>query len=912
MKRLPLYAGTFLIAGSVLVLEVALTRVFAVLMWHHFAYMVVSLALVGFGAAGSILAARGRKPDPDQALGRLAFWSGLCGVTVILAFLAATSIRVHSLEIWREPENLIGLATIFAVLAVPFLMAGMTIGIAITSFQDRIGRVYGADLIGSACGAGIASFLLAAVGASATVMIAAASCLFAGLLYSLGASGKRVTVNGVMALLGILVALGFCGGGAGMPALEWKVPFAPHKGISALYPGMEPERTLHSAVARVDVSPRFTGTISIGGQFGDLGVQQVSQRALTQDGTAPSTMYENASNVAEFPSLAHTQAGSAYVAFGARGGKKPRVLVIGVGGGPDVMVALFHEASEVKAVEINRAMIQMVTEDYDDFIGHLFDHPKVELIHEDGRAYARRDQTSFDIIQMSGVDTYTALSTGAYTLSESYLYTVGAVKDFYARLKPGGYINYSRFLLSSPKRPRETIRLVNIARQALEELGVEDPYRNIAVLNAHGWASTMIRKGAFTSDEIVALRTFSDEENFMGLVADPLRPRGGPYLPGELKNSTYQSAAEKALRLVAEKLGLPSGGPLLPELVRPIESMLRSAVAGNTEQSDRELETILKPLPAELAPPLRAILVSERDTFVGAFQETSKQFIQVQKDFEILLRSDPEERASFVERYFYDLSPATDDAPFFFNYFRFDRLLAVSGGESWDASYHPDFPVGHMVLFSSMAQIVLLGAVLIFLPLRGLKRARGPSRARMRVFLYFAALGMGFMFVEICLMQKFVLFLGHPAFSLSVVLAGILLFSGLGAMASSRVKQVDVFIVRRLLLGIIIAILLEMLLVNTVLDSLLSLPFAGRVLATVLCLAPIGFLLGMPFPLGIRALGDADPAFAPWAWAINGFLSVFSSLFAIVLAMAVGFNLVLLIAAAIYAVGLRMVPFESS
>ena len=577
------------------------------------------------------------------------------------------------------------------------------------------------------------------------------------------------------------------------------------------------------------------------------------------------------------------------------------------------MVALYHQASEVKAVEINPAMIEMVTQHYADFLGNLFDNPRVELILEDGRAYARRDTTQFDIIQMSGVDTYTALSTGAYTLSESYLYTVEAVKDFYARLTDDGYINYSRFLLRPPKRPRETIRLVSVARQALAELGVKEPWRHIVVLQAQGWASTMIKKSPFTEIEVQGLRDFAAEQNFKGLVADPFKPRGEQFEFGRWPDAKYTNTAKSMVRAFAESFGISVEGALPPDLVRPVEAGLRQITSGQFEQAVQTIQPLLAGLPDDKRPQATERLRKNLGAFRDEWQAAGEHFMRMQKDFETLLRSDDEERADFVSRYFYELTPSTDDKPFFFNYYRFDQLFKLGEVDSWDQTYHPDVPVGHMVLLSSMLQIVLLGAFLIFWPLRRLKNLGTPlpQAGKGRVFLYFAALGMGFMFVEICLMQKFVLFLGHPAYALSVVLAGILLFSGLGAWFSARFDPLAQGFRWRLLTAVLLVTAFELLAVNVFLTPLLAASFPMRVLAAVGLLAPAGFVLGMPFPLGIRALDAHAPALVPWGWAINGFLSVFSSLAAIILAMAIGFTGVLITGAAIYALGLAQLPFRS-
>ncbi len=904
------HLGIFLTAMSVLLLEVALTRVFAILMWHHFAYMVVSLALLGFGASGSLLTAfPGAGGTSDARAGRVA--TGY-GVAVVLAFLAVTRIRIDSLEIWNAPANFALLFLTFAVLSVPFLLAGLAIGSTFNRHPKDIGRLYFVDLLGSAGGGAMAPWLLDRVGSTTTVMVAATIGLLGGAAFA----GRRALrpVAALPVLGGVALVIAFSGGGLGIPALHWEIPFAPHKGAAALFEGARHDRTLHSSTAQVDVATPMPGEVTIGGQFGDRDYQGfVEMRPVTQDGTAPTALHKDAANLARYPCLDDSQAGSAYVAWKARGRAPQDVLVIGCGGGIDVMVALAANAGRVTAVDINAAMIRMVTTEYGDYLGRLFDDPRVELVHGEGRAYIRHSARKYDVIQLSGVDTFTALATGAYTLSESYLYTVEAVKDLYTHLSDDGIVTWSRFMLTWPRLPRESIRLAHIARVALDELGVPEPWRHIVVLQAHHAASTMIKRTPFTEAEVQALREFCAVENFMGLVLDPFRPRGGPYEPGRTSDADIRHRVDAVV--LAASRGLPpgalDGGPIVTTFREHFGKALRAAVSGDLEGSDREIATLPQALglPAAAAPPLVASLAKDRDDFVVLRRRKSEGFAFAQQSFETLVRGSDAERDAFVRDYHFNLEPSTDDQPFFFDYFRLGKFLEYAKSrEAWSAEYHPEFPVGHMVLLSSLLQIALLAAVLILLPLRRLRKTGQPAPRRFATFMYFAALGLGFMFVEIALMQKFILFLGHPTYSLSVVLCGMLAFSGLGASLSSRIRSLTPSTFRRILAVLLVLVALEALAAYRLLPALLGLPMAARVAIALSLLAPLALVMGMPFPLGIRLLEAHAKPLIPWGWAVNGFLSVFSSLSATLLAMQVGFTPVLAAAALIYTVGLLLAP----
>lgn len=523
------HAGIGLIAGSVLLLEIALTRVFAITLWHHFAYMVISIALLGFGAAGSILTVQRQGLRDDPPYTALVLTSVAYGLGAIVMFLVATRLPIDTLAIWHDKHNILRLLILDVVVFVPFLLAGCTIGLILTRFPESVNRLYFADLLGSAIGGAASLWLLARIGSGGTVVAAGALGVLSGLVFSFaGRRSLTVACLPVLALT-LAVAASFAGGvpALGIPAADWPLPYAPGKEFARL-PEKNSEIRLFSSTAEVEVGPSVTSIPIQGGNFGRLDARTVTGRIVAQDGTAPTMLFQDAARLEQFPFLDDSQAGSAYVALAAAGSKDPRVLVIGVGGGIDVMIALANGAREVTAVELNDAMISMVTEKFDDYIGGLFRRgtggpgDRVRLLRSEGRSYVKSTDETFDVIQMSGVDSFTALSTGAYTLSESYLYTTEAVRDFYLHLSEGGIINYSRFLVTGSRKPRETLRLANIAFTALSQLGVEDPASQIVVFLGRDWASTMIKRGAFTATEVAALQDFAAREGFHGLVFDPL------------------------------------------------------------------------------------------------------------------------------------------------------------------------------------------------------------------------------------------------------------------------------------------------------------------------------------------------------------------------------------------------------
>ncbi|MGC6488088.1 MAG: hypothetical protein ACON4Z_10610 [Planctomycetota bacterium] len=910
-----LLAGIFCLGLSVIMFEIALTRVFAIMMWHHFTYMVISIGLLGFGASGSLLTATGlgkREGGAERAL----VWTSIgYGFSVVLAFCFTTFVRIDSLAIWEQPSNALALFLIYLIVFVPFLLGGLGIGLALTRFSKHVNKLYFADLVGSAVGASLSVVALKALGSSAAVVMAGCFGLLAAFFFSFTTPRRYLMLSAPALLVGGWLFLGFSGAAPALvDPVEWRVPYAVGKEavvVEALLQNPQLRASLGddaelvklpSATAEVEVGPSLPGAPMIGGDMGLVDEQPISARSVGQDGTAPTMLYEGAADLSKFPFLDDTQAASAYVAHKASGRTGQRSMVIGVGGGVDVLVALANGASHVTAVELNTAMIDMVTESYDEYLGGLFTTSpladKIDLVNSEGRAWLRSHDDKYDVIQMSGVDSYTALSGGAYTLSESYLYTVEAVEDFYEHLNPDGIVCYSRFMLRAPNVARETLRLANIAVEGLRRAGVAEPERHVCVLRGGlDWASTMIKQSPFTPAETRALRDFAREQAFVGLVYDPTADGDAEVLPQPEHFGVLLPAVKGPIEAAIR--GAAPGAPTRDEAIRAWFAAA-SEVANGAAVADVDLPEAMR------AGALGEVMRARLSALKPAIERQAAYITETIRDFRTLLTSTGAEKEAFYAAYPFDVRPATDDAPFFFNFYKWSGLFgghkrSEDGGVF---NYHSEFPIGHFVLGISMFQILTLAAVLIFLPLRKLKADGVRTPGTTRIFLYFAALGLGFMLFEIALMQKLVIFLGHPTYALSVVLTSLLASAGLGSLWSGRIRQVRRGHLVLILLGVLAVVAGNVYFVNELLPQLLGLDLWLRVAVVIAVLVPTGLVLGMPFPSGVRVVEQTCPHLIPWGWAINAFFSVFGSIFCIVLSMAIGFSNVFYVAAGVYAVGL--------
>jgi hypothetical protein len=467
-------------------------------------------------------------------------------------------------------------------------------------------------------------------------------------------------------------------------------------------------------------------------------------------------------------------------------------------------------------VEINAMTVHAGRELYRDFNGDLLNHPRVEAVVAEGRSFLRSRDATYDLIEINSVDTLSALSTGAYVLSESFLYTSDAVGDYLDHLNPGGIfamavgdLNITPAQAPTPVQlPRHTLRLASVVRRALEERGVAEPQRHVMVVGSIGWrplTHTLVKNEPFTAEEIAAVERFVEAEAF------------------EFWH-------------------------------RP----------------DRDLNTL-----------------------------TTR-----------LLTWEPAVLEQFYAKHHLKLEATTDDSPFFFNFYKWRTLLR---GETYAMlGYDRTQATGQLILVVMLLQSLLFGGALIFLPLRRVPAAAGGTRLqRGALFAYFAALGAGFILLEISFIQRFVLFLGYPTYSLTVVLLSLLVSAGLGSLLTDRIQDsFEAALPRRLLLLLLLA---GGYLVATphVFDALLGAALAVRVAVSIALLVPLGLVLGSFFPLGIRIAERVNPRLVPWAWAVNGCSTVVGTLLAVMIGMTWSFTIVGVMALSVYTLGvLGLVAIE--
>ena len=770
------YAGLFMVALATLMYEILLTRIFSVTMWYHFAFMAISVAMFGMTLGALLVYLFPRFFAQERAKHHLAVSSLGLAVSIVLSFLTHLSIPFFGFD---PPSRMTltwaySIALTYVVLTVPFVFSGICVCLALTRFPRHISKLYAADLAGAALGCIVLIFALHSTDGPNAVIVVAFLAGLGSVAFARSAGSGRLTKTA----LGCSLALGAFAAVNGVMVVR-NSPWLNLVWVK----GNPEERPLYekwNSFSRVQVSPDPTAGRRIYAWGLSTSYQQLrpARQLLMNIDVSAATVLTYFRGERE--PLDYLKYDVTNVAHHLRHGAK--VLVVGTGGGRDVLSALVFQQNSVVGVEINNDIIAAVNGPFGDFTGHLDRQPGVTFVNDEARSYIARSRDQFDIIQASLIDTWAATAAGAFVLSENSLYTVEAWNILLTHLAPQGILTFSRWFM--PSKPLEMYRLTSLACSALSRLGIQTPRKHIVIIRqwtpgaAVGVGTLLVSRAPFTDADLDSLESLGQRMDF-GLV---LSPRAS------------QDAALSAI-----------------------------TAGGNV--------------------------------------------------------------SAFTSSYPWNIAPPTDDTPFFFNMLRLRDVFNASLATTQAANLNF---AAVRVLAVLLIVIGALTVLCIVVPLV-LTTSKEVLQGSLPLFIFFASIGLGFMFIEMSQIQRLSIFLGHPIYGLSVGLFGLLLSSGLGSYSTWSMGETGFRRAGLLRLVILTALLIVFgLLTPFLIRGFQSSATPVRIGAALAILFPVGFVMGMAFPLGMRIASATVEPVTPWLWGINGAMSVFASVLAVAIAMNYG------------------------
>jgi hypothetical protein len=769
--------GLGLTSFAALLLELALTRLFSVVLFYHFAFLAISIALLGLGAGGVLaylLKPRLARFSTRQLAERV------CLVNSLVVFAVLEIVLHVPVALTLTWKNSLRLSVLYLAAAVPFFLTGLLFSIVFSRETWRVSRLYGADLSGGALACLAVVPLLNWIGGPNTILAAGVGMAIGSAVWSETPTNRKIAAAAAAALA-VLIA-------ANHSNRLIDVVYA--KGM--LRDPAWVEFSQWNALSRVEVD------------------RQGQAKAIVIDADA-STYIMNCDISHWHDTEWEKDLMSAPPALANVLRPHGDFAIIGPGGGVDVLRAIANGSPSVTGIEINPIIADTIMRGrYADYAQNLYERPDVHMHVTDGRSYLRSTAQRFDVVQMTLVDTWASTAAGAFALSENNLYTVEAFREYFAHLKPDGMIAITRWEF---RQPREALRIVAVAMEALHQTGVANPARNFIVASQ-----------------------------------GPLNEDGIPVVV-LAKKTPFTDAEQLAVQAHQQKYSQLS-------LIYPASNL--------------------------------------------AMQGTRNPFAR------FIANNDP---YGFAQSYPYNVAPVVDNAPFFFFTLKPGQIIgrqATRSAIDWKVN------LGVLVLLVVLAVSLAAVAVFLILPLALLKRPHSPFRV-----FYFIAIGLGYILVEIAFIQRFVLFLGHPTYALTVVIFLLMLSSGAGSLMSRRwILRTE--LARIPLMLAVLVLLAYCFFLPHALAALVGIKFAWRLAISAVMLAPLGFIMGMPFPIGLRALVAMLPhneegalsrdSAVEWAWAMNAAASVLGSVLAMVIAIECGLTVTLACGAGAYLIALLFLP----
>lgn len=755
----------FLLSASVIAYEILLIRLLSIISWQHFAAMILSLALLGYGVSGTFLAFARRSMEPRFTIAFSSF-AALFGLTGVVSFAIGQRMAFNPLELpwnWRQAAILGGLYLLFAV---PFFCAATAIGLAFLRAQGRIAGLYRADLLGAGAGAIGILILLSQVSAQTCLAVASGGG-FTAAAVSLISARRLWSAFLLAATLSLMIIT--------VRRLPLEVSEFKPLAQALRVPGtrIASERLtplgLLTTVESSEVPLRFAPGLSL--NYSD---ELPEQAAVFTDAGGITVIHRFDQEKLAF--LDYTTAALPYFI-------RPidSVLVVGAAGS-EALNGWRHGAARIQVVEVNEAVVDLMTRRYRDYSGRVLEREGVEIAVRQPRTFLEVTAHRYSLIADSS-----AAGSGLPMLAENYLYTVEGMTEMLRHLSSNGMVCITR-PLNLP--PRDSVKLVITAIEALERLGIRSPASHIAMVRNWNSVSVLLSRTPFSSPEVQSIVRFCEERSF-----------DTEFVPG-------------VARSAANRFNLMD------------QPYLHDAVVAATSG----------------------------------------------------------ERAKFIREYKFNVGPSTDNRPYFGHSFRWKSLpeilrLRLRGGAFL-------LETGYLILIATLLQAIAAAVLFILVPV--VMRKGAASRW---LVICFSAMGLSFLFVEIFLIQKLTMLLGHPILAVSITLATMLALAGVGSGLSRHAHSVVLPVA-----GIVILLGIYALGWPAIFGSLVSFPESWKLMLSILMISPLALLMGMPFPIALAKVGAIDPQSVALAWSVNGFASVISPVAATLVGIHLGFAAVALLA----------------
>lgn len=772
-----------LLSAAIIAFQLSLIQILSITQWYHFAYMVISVALLGFGAAGTVLSLSKKFfiERAEKILPGLMTLSGLA-MALSVSIAQAESIRFDSYLLFADYSNLWKLIATYLLFLIPFFLGALAIGTIFIKHVDKIGVLYFANMLGSGLGGLAAVFLMWIFFPEKLPAVIAAIAFAAGVVI-VPKEQRNVFTFIVMVTVAVLVFMYMT------PA---KLQLSEYKSLSKTLNLPDSKITLKesSPYGLLDIvstpylryapglSIRYPGVVSV-------------ENAAFNNGEWFGPLISGKDDSLNY--LLFTTDNLGYIT-----GDRKSILILGAGTGRQVRTAILNDADRITSVEQNKALTNLLEGKLASKVGFMLNDKSVHPQNISPRTFLLSTQQKFDLISLPMIDAFGG-SSGMYALQEQYLLTVESFNEMLNALIRNGVVSVSTYIDYPYRNP---IKILATFAEVFEKRKIENPKEYITAIKNWNTITFLVKKDPLTVSEIDSIRSFCDRMNF-----DPV---------------------------------------LLPVI------------------SDTERERFNK------------------------LQDKS-----IYSMFDRILHS-KEERKNLYDEYPFNIKPATDNQPYFSQFLEWSTISLLA--DLFGSQSVPFFEVGYLLMYLTFIQISILAVILIIIPLFKLGFKSG---GKLKTLLYFSGLGIGYMLIEIILIQRFTLYFGNVIYAAALVVCLMLVSSGFGSLVSQKItpKPYRIFLIASI---IIISFIIYALFLSGWLRTTIGFSLTAKIILSFIWIAPPAFFMGMPFPLGLKLLSFSNESQIPWAWGINGVFSVVSAVLATIIAVELGFVWVMIFAIGAY------------
>jgi hypothetical protein len=813
-------AALFAASAAIIAYEVAVMRAFAVGSWSNFGSLVISIALLGFGLAGTLLTLLNHRLRQHTAW-VLKVAAILLGPALAGSYVAAQQVRFNPVMIGVDPAQFAWVGLYYVIYAVPFFIGAVFIGTIFVDLRQRIDQVYFWNMLGSGFGGALVLGLMYLLPPERLIAPLIVLTTITALLCLVEPNPEtdylRIPIAPSFLMMLVMLAA------IGLIVIDGNINVSDFKPISYARQYPDSKIVYHSWGPNGEYSIYQSSYFHFAPGLSDnasLNIQSMPENAflgLYIDGQGPIAVMRvlKPAEQAYFDYLPMT---APYLLL-----RKPDVLFLRLDGGLGMANALSHQAQTISAVEPNPTLIDILKNDQfiKQFNGNLLNNRQATIYNTEPRAFTTNTQKRFDLVEIGLVDSVGLSQTGGYQLSENYLYTTEGIVSYLGTLKPDGILAITVWNRLDP--PRNVPKLLTTVIEALHKRGVEDPGRHLFVFDSLlSTATVLVKNSEFTETDLQTLLQFLTKTSF---------------------EPCYYA-------------GMPDPGKDFPAILQAYQDRFTPPSAG-----------------------------SAAATTEPSLEFTPKDFYYYTIDW--LLSGKAHQLYS---QYLFNILPVTDNRPYYTGYVKPSTIPLVLNNindlsEEW----------GYILEVGTFLLSAVFGAFVILIPLVGKwKRSFVGHKGVVQVIIYYAALGIGYIVVEIFLIQRLVFFLANPIFSSTVVLTAMLSISGFGALVAGSYRgdrrQLIIFAV----IGIVLTMIAYIALLPAVTDTLLGWPLILKIWLSVIIVAPGAFFLGIPFPTGLKELTKRKSGLLPWAWGINGAFSVTGTSLARLVSISWGFSAVLI------------------